>query len=98
MREKSDSITQLVKIVANEEIDKRVKEFRSTPVHTTIDCSELIEKIVSSVSKAGQPWLEDEDILLEQEVKAAVAQIAVNHHRSLGAIKARISQKQLTLG
>ena len=100
IREKSDSITHLVKIVANEEIDRRLHELKILRAPQTINilAQEFIEKIRSSVEKAGQPWLPEEDDLLVQEVKTAVAQIALNHKRSNGAIKARISQKQLILG
>ena len=98
-REKSDSITHLVKIVANEEIDKRIRELKQqVPTIIKIDGSEFIQNIVSSVTKAGVPWTNEEDLLFEQEVRTAVAQIAKNHKRSIGAVKARISQKQLTLG
>lgn len=104
MRQKTDSITHLVKIVAGEVFDEMFNQkltlFNETvkPTTTIIQADDYIKSLVSSVQKAGHPWLPEEDSLLDQEVRAAIAQIAMNHKRSIGAIKSRISSKQLMLG
>lgn len=107
MREKTDSITHLVKIVAEEvtlgyfnkfhekldileeDIDV-LKAFNCKKVVHKIDMAEaeqrvlaqLIGNIESSVKKAGNYWTKEEDFLLVQEIRTAIAQIAQNHQRS----------------
>jgi len=99
MREKTDSITHLVKIVAGEVFDKKVREkyeysFDMQRAEETVIAS-LLGSITSSLKEAGQIWHPEEDQLLIQEVKVAMAQIAKNHNRSKGAIRSRIQQKEL---
>ena len=107
MREPSSSITHLVKIVAEEvfnelwkEKEKERKE-REIKKYYQFDwketelrvCQELQEK----VDRAGRPWGPEEDRRLVEEIKTAVAQIALNHKRSSGAVGSRIRQKELIL-
>lgn len=99
-RKSSTSITELVKIIANEEIDKRITELKilRAPQVVNIQAGDFISKVQISTEKAGQYWTAEEDDLLVHEINAAVAQIAINHKRSLSAIKSRVSQKQLIFG
>ena len=55
----------------------------------------MLGNITTSLKEAGQKWNPEEDQLLIQEVKIAIAQIAKNHHRSTVAIESRIQQKGL---
>ena len=92
MRDSSNSITHLVRIVAeevfNELWEKKRKEDKSL-------ADFFCETIQTNVEKAGRPWGLEEDNLLMEEIKTAVAQIALNHKRSRGAIESRIRQKEL---
>jgi hypothetical protein len=98
-REMSDSITHLVKIVAAEVCEGFMKiHFEKAHMNPAPDLEQMgndfCENIQSSMEKAGRPWSGDEDSLLVQEMKTAVAQAAVNHKRSRGSIKARIQDKK----
>ncbi len=106
MRDKSSSITHLVKTVANEEIDKRFSYIegrinslieRNIMRNKVIDASDFLEKIQTTLEKAGAPWSDEEDDILIQEIKTAVSQIAKNHNRSKGAIRARVYGRELLL-
>lgn len=103
MRDKTNSITHLVKIVAKEvfyeEWDKRATNLtvqKNIFEDTVRDLGhEYLGKIQTSLEKAGRVWPREEDALLEQEVRTALAQIAKNHSRSIVAIRSRIDQKEL---
>ena len=106
MREKSNSITHLVKIVANEVFDEKTilltnriksceKEIRILQQSKGYDIDEFLNRIQSSLKKAGAPWSVEEHNLLVQEVRTAIAQIAQNHKRSKGAIIERLKQYEL---
>jgi len=99
MREKTNSITHLVKMVAaevfKEEFERREKERIIHKASMRDMENRLCQAISTNVEKAGRPWSEEEDSLLLQELKTAVAQIALNHKRSRGAISSRIRQKEL---
>ena len=105
MRKPSSSITHLVKIVAKEvfyelweekEKEKRKEEIKK---YYQLDLREselrVYQKLQKKIDKAGKPWGPEEDRLLRQEMKTVVAQIAINHMRSRGAIESRIKQKDL---
>lgn len=98
MRESSNSITHLVKIVAREVCEDVFEEKRKTITHR-IDITKMensfCENIQTSLEETGNPWYKEEDILLREEIKTAVAQIAKNHKRSECAITSRIQQKSL---
>ena len=91
MRESSSSITQLVKIVAREVVEEYMKGRPTIEEYG----EKYLNNITSSLEKAGRPWTLEEDSLLVQEVRTAVAQIAKNHGRSIIAITSRIDQKEL---
>ena len=102
-REKTNSITHLVKIVAREVV---VEELRTRFRNQHRNDTELLARIdelgrnfygaiQTSLEKAGQYWLKEEDELLIQEVEIALAQIAKNHGRSIIAIRSRINQKDI---
>lgn len=101
-RERTNSVTHLIQIIVREEIDKRMKVIEGEKNITLNRLNALVddmrEGIISSLEKAGRPWSVEEDSLLRDEIKTALAQIAKNHSRSVGAIKARITKDQLTYG
>ena len=98
-REKTNSITHLVKIIANEEIDKRIHKMKiySTNYKDMEEkiLSSLLSNITNSLEQVGQKWETEEDNLLSVEIELAITQIAKNHHRSKGAITSRIIKKNL---
>ena len=106
-RERTDSITHLVKIVAREEIRSfmvgrhmpAVEEMVGSHRRLSERLDELGRKFMGEIQigleKAGQTWPQEEDSLLIQEVRIALAQIAQNHHRTIGAIRSRINQEEL---
>ena len=99
-RGESNSITQLVRIVAGEVFDERVADLKLTLKRIyEIDLRDAENRVCmgikSSLEKAGRPWHTPEDGLLTQEVNTAIAQIAKNHSRSSNAIAIRIVEKGL---
>ncbi len=101
-RTKTNSMTHLVKIVAEEVLDEKIKngEFAIVSKAALDALTHQDERIMeqgdafrenmqSSMEKAGLPWSKEENTLLLDQFKTAIAQAAVNHGRSKGAIKAR---------
>ena len=82
MREQTNSITKLVKIVAKEEVLKVLREREENPEY---------------VRNVGGPWNKTEDDILKVEFSAALKQIAIKHGRSFGAITSRLRQKSIIL-
>ena len=104
-REETNSVTYLVKLIAEEVFEElstadynrlsaRIELLENRPV-ITVDGTTFLKTIQSNLKKAGEYWSKDEDSLLIDEVKTALATIAQNHRRSKGAIVARILQKEL---
>ena len=90
-REKTDSVTHLVKIVAeevaNEVFDKRIEEIqRQSCLPKPID-----------TSNTGGRWTEKEDKQLNDELSNAICEIAELHRRTFGSIKARIRKSLLEI-
>lgn len=108
-RTQTNSITHLVKIVAREIVKEEceaqfdnIKHRLTTlemasgePATKVIDAIVALKKVRNSLSQAGGPWSTQEHALLVREVKTAIEQIAANHERTSGAIKARMRQKDL---
>ena len=103
-RERTNSMTKLTKVIALEvnkprfeRLEKHIEQLEEKVefVLMNTDAVELIKSVQSSLKKAGDMWSYAEDGLLVDEVEMAVAQIALNHNRSRGAIKARINHKDL---
>ena len=102
-REKTNSITHLVKVVAREEIATFTRELRAANSCQCEDLSKQLSamgikflgEIQTSLEKVGEKWTQEEDTLLIYEVRTALAQIAKNHSRSIGAIRARVNQQEL---
>ena len=89
MREASTSITQLVKTVAGEVFDQKIKGLDES----TYTCYEKLKAdIVSGLEKAWKAWDSQEEERLKLEFSIAVAQIAKNHGRTINAIKQRLVQ------
>lgn len=102
VREKSSSITQLVKTVAKEVNEHRIRsvEERMSRIETQAAGwvgmgTEFHKRIESDLRKAGEFWTDSEHQILVEEVATAIATIAKNHHRSHGAIRARINQNDM---
>lgn len=104
-RESTTSITHLVQIVAREEAYRVLNEHLDTSNHHNCNSckyqeemtklgDQLLNRLVSNLEKAGTPWLPAEEELLEQEFRAAIATIAKNHQRSIGAINERLRKRQ----
>ena len=103
-----DSVTRIIRKIAEDVFDQRIQPLderviqleKSTKQIYEIDMAEAEQRVIAhlygnittSLKKAGQVWTKEEDFMLEQELKVAIAQIAQNHHRSRGAIKDRITQ------
>lgn len=104
MRKETNSITHLVKIVAKEVFDENKKDLVNQITNEVLNVQEnkyealkeiantYLSNMASSLVKAGEPWCADENALLEQEYRTAIAQIAKNHSRSIGAIKAQLAR------
>lgn len=90
-REKTDSMTHLCKIIAEEVFTERMRTFHTDFYRLG---EELCQDIKSSLAQAGKIWPPSEDELLAQEVKVAIAQIAKNHRRSSESIRCRIRDKE----
>jgi len=85
-REVEDFGTHLIRVLANEEIDKRIGKL----FNYNTDNSVFLSNITKAIERAGQSWTKEEDALLRQEFRTAVAQIALNHKRSRNAIRERL--------
>jgi hypothetical protein len=107
-REKTNSITNLVKIVAREvfkdsirtrplELRNIIREICKDEIDKCnwYDIDTFLEPLKSGLENAGTYWSKEEDQLLIDEVKVAVAQIAKNHKRSVGAIIARVQDQEV---
>ncbi len=98
-REKTNSVTHLVKIIAEEVFDKKIKNItindHRPKQHITIDMSKAITKIQNQLSNRGDSWNRLEDEILANEVHRAIDTIAANHGRTHGAISARIYKNHL---
>jgi len=94
LREQSNSLTHLCKIICRETIEEYVRE-KGGLYDLKLWGENFCQKIQSSLEKAGAPWTTSEDELLCHEVRCAVAQIAKNHGRSFSAIQCRMKDKEL---
>jgi hypothetical protein len=90
-REKTDSITHLVKTVAGEVFDEKIKAVRETFVKDML--ADQKEEVKRSASNAGESWSKEEDEALEVAVTLMVLKIAKKHGRTLGSIRCRIMDK-----
>ena len=90
-REKSNSITHLVKIVAKEVVEDLLKGYKENILeeHLTLKRRE----VANNATNAGEFWTKDEDDLLETEVLLSMLKIAKKHNRTLGSIRCRIQDK-----
>jgi len=112
-REKTNSITHLVKIVAQEvfnenyklkeiqkQIDELEKEIDSLKrIFFKKEYAEENVKIAENSLKNNRAiWSDYEDKLLKKEFECALNNIALSHKRTSGAIRSRINQKELIWG
>ena len=91
-REKTDSITHLVKIIASEVFDEKNIEEIEAMERALL---KLLSKVQDRLKKEDVAWFYAEDRLLAKEVSIAIAQIAKNHSRLNEAIIARITKNRL---
>ena len=93
MREKTTSVTNLVQQIADERIEHYVQTHRVAPDLTDV-ANTFLGNIKSSLEQACRKWTSEEQELLKNEVKIAIAQIAKNHERSANAIVCRINDHE----
>ena len=97
--EETNSITHLVKIVAGEVFDERMRErddyHREEKKAEDIMNFNFLDSINFSPANAGVIWTAREDRVLIREVQAAIFKISRNHGRSKGSIRSRICQRDL---
>ena len=89
-REKANSITHLVKIVAREVFDAEIRKIPHRPTP-----EEFLQSIKNDCEQAGQKWSKAEDQMLIDEVRVAIAAIARNHQRTTGAIFSRVRDQSI---
>jgi hypothetical protein len=103
-RECSNSITQLVKIVAREVVEevleeKEKKARQKSDSTWNPDKLGVLNNVKDCINihaeRAGNDWSQEEDNFLVLELDKAIKTIAQNHKRNPGAIRARISRKEL---
>ena len=87
MREKTNSITRLVKAVAEEVFEKKMAQHQN-------ELQTWLQKSFAQ-ARAGEPWGQIEDDLLIQEIEHAIERIAKKHGRTIGTIRSRISQREI---
>ena len=107
-REKTNSITHLVKIVAKEVFEdkynflhrkvNRLEEELNAVEMPVIPDEAFIKQLESDMDNAGGPWFGKEDKELTVEMDTIIRFLAKRHSRSVGAIKARIKQRDLIQG
>lgn len=103
VRESSDSITHLVKIVAKEVFDdKIIRISKFVEVYNDLESRvialegiDVVEKVVKPLQNANTPWTPFEDDTLREALDSAIETIAVRHGRTVIAIRSRIEQKIL---
>jgi hypothetical protein len=83
MREKTNSITHLVKTVAEEVFDEKMKQLRTQ------------DTFYNNLTRVGESWTQFEDDILIREVDSILNRIATKHGRTVGAIRSRINQKEI---
>ena len=95
-REKSDSITHLVKIVAREVVKEELAKLEKRNRQDLRPITEkLCGELISVLDRVGKKWEQAEDDLLVVELNVALNKIAQNHGRTEKAILCRINDKEL---
>lgn len=86
------AIEYFIRDIINEEINKKVSQLgiQDTTKVTHVEGVEFLNNVTKAVERSGQQWTKEEDVLLRQEFRTAVAQIALNHKRSRNAIRERL--------
>jgi hypothetical protein len=105
MRTPTTSVTELVKQLIKEELDKnameferRVREDLSFSIETRlcnklrVEFNECNTSITNAINRAGEAWTCVEEEQLHSEINTAIAQMAKNHGRSLSAIRTRLQR------
>ena len=110
-REKSNSITHLVKIIAYEVFEENKKFLQDeilnflNPQFRNIDRRLTHQENIHPhpmkghsnevCVNAGEMWTSFEDAKLESEVNNFISSLSIKHERTCGAIKARIQKRKL---
>ena len=94
-REKSNSITELVKLVAAEVCDKKLEGLRERV--STLEKVHLTKEWVGKFTpdRVGHPWIPTEDKDLFSECHEFIDATAKKHGRTFQAIIARIIRKDI---
>jgi hypothetical protein len=96
-REKTDSITHLVKVVALEMIEQHLDESykgldeRLEALETLGESSKPVEVNFGDCQRAGNLWSTFERVSLDVDLKAFLINMAKKHGRSVGAIKCELN-------
>lgn len=93
VRERTDSITHLVKIIAKEVFDANYNHLRQRI--TELENRVVLYQVDNDLQKAGEHWSHTEDQLLVDSLNRAIDIIASAHGRTPVAIRSRIEQKEL---
>ena len=102
-RERTDSITQLVKIVAEEVFDKKHNRLETSLAYyrnivariEALEQGMVLQTITNELMKVGDKWSSTEDSLLVDSLNKAIEVIATAHGRTPVAIRSRIEQKRM---
>jgi len=112
-RETSTSITRLVKTVAKEVVDIKLRDISRKGINNEKrifnlervfrepflpDLEDFLSDLKSDLKEAGQAWMLKEDKQLVIEVETVLAFLAKRHSRSVGSIRSRIKQRDLIRG
>lgn len=104
-REKSNSLTHLTKILVKEVMESDLKNIYNRLCHLEthneieketkkividIDVKEFLNNIKNKLDNVGESWEKEEEEILKREMKVAIATIAANHGRTVGAITSRL--------
>lgn len=106
MREKTNSITHLVKIIAEEVFEEKFGTLQIPPPTGLLGRIEVIEDFIkinvkppisnegattySGDVNAGKPWSDFEDDVLAREFAHTLRILSERHGRTIGAIRERI--------
>jgi len=89
-RKKSNSVTELVKIVAKEVMQDTVRSAVQEELRREVEMD--VEMDMGIGCRLGKPWSVCEDLRLKEEVNYTLNHMANKHGRSTGAIVSRLKK------
>lgn len=93
-RKKSSSVTELIKIIAQEIFENNVSTIHhivNSIIDERKDCD--ISNAIKKADLAGAAWNNEEDKMFDNEINQAIIYIAKRHKRTPGAIRSRLQQR-----